>query len=127
MLISIIVFLLFTIGSFMSTTIGIVRKSVKLRHKFFCSAFPNKPKREDDVVYVSEEECRVVTTDYRRMDTASAEYIMKHMPTHSFGRVGQMKMKKLYNQAKEQLESKEVSEEQQQLNTDSEGDFDAKS
>ena len=90
MVISIIVFLLFTIGSFMSTTIGIVRKSVKLRHKFFCSAFPNKPKREDDVVYVSEEESRVVTTDYRKMNKASAEYIMKHMPTHSFGGAGKM-------------------------------------
>ena len=124
MVIFIVVILLFTIGSFMSTTIGIVRKSLKLRHKFFCSALP---KREDDVVYVSEEESRVVTTDYRKMNKASAEYIMKHMPTHSFGGAGKMKMKKLYTQAKEQLERKEVSEEQQQQpDTDSEVDFDVK-
>ena len=99
---------------------GFPYKEVKTRHRFIHHAFPNKPKREDDVVYVSEEEARVITTDFRKMDKASAEYIMKYMPTHSFGRMGKIRMQKLHTQAKEQLEENETEDDEQEcINTGS--------
>ena len=108
--------LLFARGHFKSNSLSVVYKNAKTRGRLLHYALPNKPKREDDVVYVSEEEVREVASDFGRMDKASAQYILKYMPTHTFGRIGKMRMKKLYIEAKEELErdAKEGRDEEQE-------------
>ena len=96
--------LLFALSRFTSTSLGLVCRDAKILGRLLYHAIPNKPKREDDVVYVSEEESRVITSDFRRMDEASAQYILKHMPKHSFGPTGKMRMRMLYKHAREELE-----------------------
>ena len=99
---------LLVLALYTATTSSYVFGSVtKCERYVSCNALPNKPKREDDVVIISEEEARVIATDFGGMNKASAEYILKYMPMYSFGTTGRMRMKKLLRDAQDELDTSE--------------------